>query len=290
MSAGRAGELRDRVVVVTGGSMGIGLACAGAVLSAGGRVVIAARGETSLREAGDALAARHGADRILVQQCDVSEPPAVRALFDAALDRFGQLHGVIHAAAVIGPIGPLADTAPEEWFDAVRIDLFGSFLVLREAARRMRGTGGRIVMLSGGGATSAFPRYSAYAASKAGVVRLVETAARELAPHGIAVNALAPGFVATRMHDATLAAGERAGADYLARTRQELAEGGVSPDVAATAAVFLLSDASEGITGRLHAAAWDSVEAWAQHSRDLADGDLFTLRRIVPRDRGQEWQ
>jgi NAD(P)-dependent dehydrogenase (short-subunit alcohol dehydrogenase family) len=150
--------------------------------------------------------------------------------------------------------------------------------------------GGRIVLLSGGGATAAFPNYSPYACSKAGVVRLVETAAAELAPHGIAINALAPGFVATRLHEATLAAGARAGEAYLERTRAELAGGGVPPSLAGAAAVFLLSSRSEGITGRLFAAPWDDAAEWTRHAADIGSSDLFTLRRIVPRDRGASWQ
>jgi NAD(P)-dependent dehydrogenase (short-subunit alcohol dehydrogenase family) len=284
------GALDGRVVVVTGGSMGIGLACAEAVLQAGGRVVIAARGETALAAAADRLASLAGADSVVAHRCDVADADAVDGLFEAAAARFGRVDGVVHAAAVIGPIGRVTDVEPEQWMDALRTDLFGSFLVLRAAAQRMSERGGRIVLLSGGGATGAFPNYSAYACSKAGVVRLAETAAHELAPLNITVNALAPGFVATRMHEETLAAGERAGRDYLERTRQELLAGGVPPQLAADAAVFLLSDASEGITGRLYAAAWDDHRQWSGRRDRIAETDYFTLRRIVPRDRGEDWQ
>jgi NAD(P)-dependent dehydrogenase (short-subunit alcohol dehydrogenase family) len=289
------GVLRDRTVVVTGGSMGIGYACAAAVLAAGGRVVIAARGSAELTGAAERLgaAAASGpgaADRVLAQSCDVADADAVARLFDQTEAAFGRVDGVIHAAAVIGPIGSVLEVDPGAWLETVRIDLFGCFLVLRTAAERMREGGGRIVLLSGGGATAAFPNYSAYASSKAGVVRLAETAARELAHYDIAVNALAPGFVATRMHEATLEAGERAGADYLERTRQELAAGGVPPETAARAALFLVSPASAGISGRLFAAPWDDMSQWAQRVPEIAESDVFTLRRIVPRDRGADWQ
>jgi NAD(P)-dependent dehydrogenase (short-subunit alcohol dehydrogenase family) len=278
------------VVVVTGGSMGIGFACADAVLAAGARVVLAARGAAALERAREALARTHGAGRVRACRCDVSVESDVDGLF-AEASGFGRLGGVVHAAAVIGPIGAVTDTEPAAWLDAVRIDLFGTYLVLRAAAASLRESGGgRIVLLSGGGAAAPFPNYSAYACSKAAVVRLAETAAHELAAHGIAVNALAPGFVATRMHDATLAAGERAGTDYLARTKRELAAGGVPADLAAQAAVFLLSEASAGITGRLFAAGRDDAASWRAHVREIAAGDLFTLRRIVPRDRGGDWQ
>jgi NAD(P)-dependent dehydrogenase (short-subunit alcohol dehydrogenase family) len=291
MTTGAAGELAGRTVLVTGGSMGIGLACAEAALRAGANVAIAARGEEQLAVAHARLRQPGAAERVSSHRCDVADADDVSALMAGVSERFGRLDGVVHAAAVIGPIGSVLDTEPVEWLDTVHTNLYGSFLIVRAAAAVMRGHGGgRIVLLSGGGATSAFPNYSAYACSKAAVVRLVETAALELAPFGIAINALAPGFVATRMHDATIAAGVRAGEDYLERTRAELTAGGVPPELPGAAAVFLLSGRSAGISGRLFAAPWDDAGEWTRRSGEIAGSDLFTLRRIVPRDRGGTWQ
>jgi len=221
----------------------------------------------------------------------VSRADQVEALFEAAQAAHGAVHGLIHCAAVLGPIGPLADADPGEWLDALHINLFGSFLVMREAVRRMRERGGgRLVLFSGGGAGYGFPNYSSYAAAKVAVVRLVETLAREVGAQGIEVNALAPGFVATRIHAQTLEAGERAGAEYLRSTREQLAAGGVPPGVGANAAVFLVSDAARGITGKFVAAPYDDLAQWLEHLDTLRSTDVFTLRRIVPRDRGEAWQ
>jgi NAD(P)-dependent dehydrogenase (short-subunit alcohol dehydrogenase family) len=284
-------SLVGRGVVVTGGSTGIGYACAGEVLAAGGRVVIAARGAAALAAAVEGLGAEYGADRVRGVVAEVGEEGSVAHLFAEAEGWLGGVDGVVHAAAVLGPIGPTAEVAPAEWLDAVRVNLFGSYLVSAAAARVLgaRG-GGSLVLLSGGGAATPFPRYTAYACGKAGVVRLAESLAEELAPSGIRVNALAPGFVATRIHAETLAAGSRAGGDYLRRTREQLAEGGVPPELAGRAAVFLLSDESAGITGRLVSAPWDRWWEWPARRGEIEGGDLFTLRRIVPRDRGGEWQ
>lgn len=284
-------SLAGRAVLVTGASRGIGLACARAILDAGGRVLLAARGARELERAQRELGERYGT-AVASEPGDVAEAEDVERWMRTGSERFGVLDGLVHAAAIPGPIGPTLDVDPAEWLETVRVDLFGSFLVGRAVARHMRerGAPGSIVLLSGGGATSPFPNFTAYGCSKAGVVRLAETLAVELMPLGIRVNALAPGFVATRMHDATLVAGERAGAEYLQRTRRELAEGGVPAEVAAAAAVFLLSDRSKGISGRLLAAPWDAWQRWPEHVAELADRDLFTLRRIVPRDRGADWQ
>ncbi|HEX6938357.1 MAG TPA: SDR family oxidoreductase [Longimicrobiales bacterium] len=283
-------DLSGKSVLVTGGSMGIGLACAEEALAAGARVMIAARGREALDAAAAGLAARHGADRVHAAVADVGVEKEVDALVAAAVERMGGIDGVVHAAAVIGPIGPVLETDAAAWLDAVRVDLWGAFLVARAVGRVMRARGGgRMVLLSGGGATSPFPNYSAYACSKVGVVRLVETLAAELAGAGIEVNALAPGFVATRIHDATLEAGARAGAEYLARTRRELETGGVPAALAGRAAVFLLSDRAAGITGKLVAAPWDEWWTWPERREAVAGSDLFTLRRIVPSDRGLAW-
>ncbi len=287
-------ELTGKTVLVTGGSMGIGYACADAALAAGASVVIAARNQASLDEACVTLS-EHGRTqtrrgRILAVSCDVSDEAAVTGLFAQIEREFGALHGVVHAAAVQGPIDDVLNVDPTEWLDALRMNLFGSFLVARASGRAMKPHGyGKIVMLSGGGATGPFPRYTSYACSKAGVVRLVETIAIELGEFGIDVNALAPGFVATRIHEATLKAGDRAGPEYLARTKKELAGGGVPPTLAAAAALFLLSSASDRIRGRLLAAPWDDWQSWPDHRAEIVASDLFTLRRIVPRDRGIEW-
>ena len=137
-------------------------------------------------------------------------------------------------------------------------------------------------MFSGGGATGPFPRYDAYAASKAAVVRLAENLAAELVSDRVRVNTVAPGFVITDMHQSTLAAGpEQVGEAYFDRTaRAVTSRGGDSPELAASLVSFLMSDASSGITGKLLSARWDPWEDVSFRNRLEDDADFATLRRI----------
>ncbi len=139
-----------------------------------------------------------------------------------------------------------------------------------------------MVTFSGGGATGPFPRYDAYAASKAAVVRLTENLAIDLAADGVRANAVAPGFIATEMHAETLAAGpERAGQDYFRRTRRAVETGGGDPLALAVGLVaFLLSDASSGITGKSISAQWDPWSDPVFQRRLRTERDLATVRRI----------
>ena len=138
---------------------------------------------------------------------------------------------------------------------------------------------GKIINLSGGGAVDPRPNFSAYAASKAAVVRFTETLAAEVAAHGIDVNAIAPGAIDTDMLREGIAAGDAAG-DEAEELRQIARQGGQDPDRAAALAVHLASAATDGLTGRLISAQWDDWENL--DPRAVMETDLFTLRRISP--------
>lgn len=283
-------DLSGKRIVVTGGSMGIGLACANACLSAGAKVIICARTRRPLKQAAEDLK-KKGFSDIHSIVADVTRQRQVEAVFHEMDDKFGGLDGVIHCAGVYGPIGLVTEVDPEAWFKAVRINLFGTFLVARQASSVMQSKGGgRIVLMSGGGAATPFPRYTAYACGKVSVVRFTETLAQEMKPFNIEVNCLAPGFVITRLHRETLAAGDRAGKDFLENTQRQIQSGGVPVSIAANAAAFLVSDEAKGITGKFVAAPYDGWADWKKHLDELTKHDIFTLRRIVPKDRGMNWQ
>jgi NAD(P)-dependent dehydrogenase (short-subunit alcohol dehydrogenase family) len=228
--------LAGRVAIVTGGTRGLGLEIARAYENAGARVVAAGRSDA-----------------------DVTDPEACAAL----VERAGAVTVLVNNAGVLGPAGPLDDNDWDAWVHTVRVNLLGTVAMCRAVVPGMRERGyGKIINVSGGGATGPRPNFSAYAASKAAVVRLTETLAAEL--DGIDVNAIAPGALPTRMLDEVLATGFE---------QVEPA----SFERATALAVFLASAASDGIRGRLIAAQWDD---WETLRPPLPD-DLYTLRRVV---------
>jgi 3-oxoacyl-[acyl-carrier protein] reductase len=148
---------------------------------------------------------------------------------------------------------------------------------------------GKIIQLSGGGATNPMPRISAYAVSKAAIVRFAETLAEEVRGTGIDINSIAPGALNTRMLDEVLEAGpDKVGKDFYERALKQRDNGGVPLQRGADLAIFLASRASDGITGKLISAVWDNWEHWPEHLDKLSGSDVYTLRRIVGRDRGFE--
>jgi NAD(P)-dependent dehydrogenase (short-subunit alcohol dehydrogenase family) len=285
------GVLDGRAAIVTGGSQGLGLEIARTYLAAGARVLVCARDATALERARIELeSAAHGMS-IETVAADVSEPAEVRALVAHALDRFSRVDVLVNNAGVYGPKGPIEDVDWDDWEHAIRVNLLGSVLCCRAVLPHFRGNGyGKIIQLSGGGATSPLPRLSAYAASKAAVVRFAETLAEEVRGTGIDVNAIAPGALNTRLLDEVLEAGpERVGDAFYKRALEQRSAGGTPLDLPARLALFLASAESDGITGKLISAAWDPWEEFPSHAEDLRGTDVYTLRRIVPPERGLSW-
>jgi 3-oxoacyl-[acyl-carrier protein] reductase len=262
-------------VLVTGGSMGIGLAVSRALAQRGARVVIASRGTEALAAALAELGGEGSGHQAIA--LDVADQSAWEQALHP-LDAGGPLDGLVAAAGVLGPIGSIAEVPARELVATVGVNLIGTMLALHYGLPRLRQTGGRAVTFSGGGAAGPLPRYDAYAASKAAVVRLSENVA---AAGGTEVNAVAPGFVATRMHDGTLRAGpDAAGPEYFERTRRQLCEGGFPADETAGLVCFLLSEEARGISGRLISAQWDPWRDEGFRARLRADDSLARLRRI----------
>jgi NAD(P)-dependent dehydrogenase (short-subunit alcohol dehydrogenase family) len=285
-------KLTGRSAIITGGSTGLGLSIAAAFVANGANVLICGRNERTLATAGEDLRARiTGPERIVTVACDVWDHNQVRSLVNRGLDEFGHIDILVNNAGVLGPIGKLEDLDLNEWRRTCETNLYGvvattHYLIRHMKARRY----GKIINLSGGGATSPRPFFTAYGASKAAIVRFTETVAVELRGTGIDVNAVAPGAMNTRMLAQTLEAGpERVGEVQFAQALRQQESGGSSPENAAELCVYLASTQSDGISGRLISAAWDPWPSLHEKRQELDSTDIYTLRRIVPADRGKSW-
>ena len=284
-------KLKGVNALITGGSQGLGKVIAEHYLREGANVVLCARNQTELNATRDELAAKAPAQKILASPCDVTDEAKVNDLIAFALRELGSLQALVLNAGVYGPMGPTESVDLGEWRRAIDINLFGVLLPCRAVIPHFKKAGrGKMVMLSGGGATNPLPNISSYAASKAAVVRLMETLAEELRSHHIDVNAIAPGALATRLVDEVLAAGpEKVGAAFYEKNKQWKEKGATPLDLGASLAVYLASAESDGITGKLLSAQWDPWKTLHEHRDELAKSDIYCLRRIVPEDRGKKW-
>jgi 3-oxoacyl-[acyl-carrier protein] reductase len=254
--------------------MGIGLTVAHTLARGGARLTLVARGAAALEASAGELAGE--GHRPLA--FDVADERAWRA----CAAELGELHGLVCAAAVLGPIGPPGSYAPEDFRRTIEVNLLGTLLAVHHCLPALRTSRGAIVAFGGGGASAPLARYDAYAASKAAVVRLCENMTADLLAAGVRINCVAPGFVATRMHQDTLAAGpELAGTDYYQRTQAELKSGGVSAEDAAELVCLLLGPEKDvPFAGKLISAQWDPWRDPSYRARLADDRDLATLRRI----------
>jgi NAD(P)-dependent dehydrogenase (short-subunit alcohol dehydrogenase family) len=284
--------LGGRAALITGANQGLGLAIAKAFVDAGASVLLCARGADLLEQARAEVAARATAgQRVLARAADVSRRDQVDALVAEACGALPDLQILVNNAGVYGPMGASDEVDWDAWVRAFEINVFGSVLPARAVVPHFRRRGyGKIIQLSGGGATNPLPRLSAYAASKAAIVRFAESLALELKGSGVDVNAIAPGALNTRMMDELLAAGPAAVGDAMFERMQKIAAGGGTPlETGAALAVFLASADSDGITGRLLSAVWDPWRTLPGRREELEASDIYTLRRIVPADRGRSW-
>ncbi|HWG42024.1 MAG TPA: SDR family oxidoreductase, partial [Gemmataceae bacterium] len=214
-------DLSDRSAIITGANQGLGQAIASHFVNVGASVLLVARGAERLRQVEAELTAHARPGQIVASHAgDVSRAEDCQAVVTHALETLPNLTILVNNAGVYGPMGRIEDNDWDEWVQALQINLFGTVLMCRAVLPHLRGQNyGKIINLSGGGATAPLPRLSSYAASKAAIVRFTETLAEEVRDNNIDVNAIAPGALNTRLLDQVLEAGpERVGQAFYERS------------------------------------------------------------------------
>ena len=285
-------KLLDKNIIITGGNQGFGLAVAQAYLKEGANVIICARDEEKLKKAIEYL------DQFCFQtgqlysvKADISKRADNKEIVEFTLKKFSKIDILIANAGIYGPKGSIEDVLWEEWSHAIDINLKGTVLTCKEVIPVMKKQKfGKIIILSGGGATKAMPYLSAYAVSKAAIVRFSDTLAEEVKSFNIDVNSIAPGALNTRLLDEILESGpEKVGKSFYEQSLKQKETGGAPVEKGAELCIYLGSNESDGITGKLISAIWDPWQDFKLYKEDLMKSDIYTLKRIVPEDRGMNW-
>ena len=285
-------NLAGKQAIITGANQGLGLEIARKFVSAGADVMLCARNEARLDDAFAELKLMAASNqKIVAQAADVSVESDAYEVVQKTLALLGGCHILINNAGVYGPMGEIESVDWQDWKRTIEINVYGSVLMSRALLPHFKAQRyGKLIQISGGGATNPLPRISAYAASKAAIVRYAETLALEVNDKGIDVNCIAPGALNTRMLDEVLQVGpDKVGQAFYERAVKQKEDGGTSLTKGAELALFLASGASDGITGKLISAVWDNWEQWPQYLDQLAQSDVYTLRRITGKDRGFKW-
>lgn len=267
--------LNGKSVLVTGAGRGVGKRLALGFAAAGARVGLLSRSQAELDLA--KLEIEHSGGTALRLRADVRDYDEMAAAVERMRATFGRLHILVAAAAVQGPIGPLADLKPRQWTEAVDTNLVGVLNSCRVVLPCMiQHRAGKIIIISGGGAAYSRPNFCVYAATKAAVVRLAESLADELRDYNVQVNCLAPGGTYTHMTDEIIHAGERAGSKEVEGAERIRLTGGTPANRQIQLALFLASERSNHISGKLIHVNDD----WHRLEHENANPELFTLRRV----------
>jgi 3-oxoacyl-[acyl-carrier protein] reductase len=268
--------LAGKNILITGAGRGIGKRLALGMASRGAKVALLARsrGELDLAQ----LEIEQAGGIAMRLRADVRDTDQVSAAVDRMKVHWGSIDILVCAAGIQGPIGSLLEVNPKAWWDTVETNLHGVMLAARAVLPEMIARrSGKIIALSGGGSLTPRPNFSAYSASKTALVRLIETLAAEVAEHNVQVNCLAPGGAYTSMTDEILAAGDRAGWKEIEDAKQVRMTGGVQPEKQIQLALFLASERSNHISGKIvHV-----NDEWKKLEQGQISAELYTLRRVT---------
>jgi 3-oxoacyl-[acyl-carrier protein] reductase len=273
-------KIKDRVAIITGGGRGIGEAVALAFAKEGANLTLVSRTYKEIENVAK-TARKFGVDALPIAG-DVSEERTADEVVKKTIEKYSKLDILVNCAGIYGPIGRFDKNNWDEWKETLNINLLGTLLFIRKTIPHMiERKYGKIINMSGGGAASPLPNFTAYAASKVAVVRLTETLAQEYKEFNIDINAIAPGAVNTRFLDQVLKAGKNAGEEFYKKALAQKESGGTPRQLAAELAVYLASSESDGLTGKFISAPWDEWKSFKHEQNSaISKSSQYTLRRI----------
>lgn len=273
-------KLKGKVAIITGASKGIGRSIAETFAKVGCNLTVLSRNFDEVKNTAAELK-RYDVD-VLPLKCDVSNPAEVEEMVKKTIAHFKKIDILVNNAGIYGPLGPLVDNDIGQWKSTVDINLMGTVACTKFVLPYMiKAKKGKIINLSGGGSGGPpTPTISAYVTSKVAVVRFTEVIAEEVKEHNIQVNSIAPGAVNTRLLNQVLAAADKLDKKFLERSIKQRETGGTPPEKAAQLALFLASDDSDGLTGKLISAVWDDYQNFSKKLDEINRTQIYTLRRI----------
>ncbi len=277
-------KLAGKRAIVTGAGSGLGAAIAQRFAAEGAALVLAGRRREALETVAGAI--KEAAPKaVIVCPTDLAREDDIARLIETTASALGGIDILVNSAGVNGPFGTVDAVDWPAWRAAFEVNFFGAVNLCRLSLPHLRrARRGKIVLISGGGATAPLPKITAYGAAKAALVRYAESLALEVGD-AIDVNCVAPGAMKTQLTDEYLEKGRGVlPADFLARIEKLLAEGGTPPERAADLVVYLASPQSDGLSGKLISAVWDPWPFDDAKRKALMAGEAYTLRRVVPKD------
>ena len=277
---------KKKTFIITGANQGLGLEIAKHFYQLGANIILCARDKKKLINV-IKLFTKKSDQIIIAEKCDVSKPKDVDMFFKKILKKVKNIDVLINNAGIYGPKGNIENISWKDFKKTLDINLFGSIYFVKKIIPYFKKKNkGKIIQISGGGAASPLPFFSAYATSKAGIVRFVENVSKELNTYKIDINAIAPGPINTRMLDEVLRENPKnVGRTFYKKSVIQKKNGGTDIKKILYCIEFLSHKKSDRISGKLISVLWDNWKNFNKFKKDLRSSDIGNLRRVTGRER-----
>ena len=272
-------QLKEKISIITGSGRGIGKEIAQKFAKEDSTVILAAKSKKEIDQTLKEIENNGG--KGISFPTDISKLDEVTILVKKVIQKFSKVDILINNAGIVTPIGSIQTNDPIEWENTIKTNLLGTYYCVYNVLPYMiKQNYGKIINLSGGGAFHPFPYFSAYSSSKAAIIRLTETLAKELEDYNISINAISPGAIKTKITEQIIKNGDKAGNELL-KAQEVMENGGANIQNVLNLALFLGSEKSNGLSGKTISAQWDDLQYIKNNISEIQNSDKYTMRRIT---------